>query len=132
MGEYEFSSVFDESERPLGVKLLGVPDISMFDGLPKDKYMQAGMLYEQSLAYLIGQREDSEAFPYWIVADHEKVIMGVNMFDNATLVAEALVLHSPYYKVIDVFCHDGLQLHLERDPQDKRFRTNHILAPKEA
>lgn len=114
MKDYKFSSAFDESERP-DIKLLGVPNISMFDWLPKEKYMKTGMLYEQLLAHLIGQREDCDDFVYWIVADCEKVVAGIDSFDNATLIAEALHRFSPYYCVIDVFCHNGLVWHGECD-----------------
>lgn len=120
MKDYKFCSAFDESECPC-------PTIEMFDGLPKEKYMKAGMLYEQVLALLIGQREDCDDFTYWIVADCEEVVAGIDSFDNATLVAEAFHCFSPYYCVIDVFCHSGLVWHEECNG-GLAGRTSHIPA----
>lgn len=134
MTKYKFSSVFDLKKRSFS-RNFGVPDISMFADLSKGEYMKAGKRYEQHLADLVGLREDCNDFLYWIIADQCKIVAGVNMFDNATLVAEALLCFSPYYSVIDVFGYSGLMWHAELLDDDlkskeRRFheRTNHIPA----
>lgn len=139
MKKFKYSSVFTKERQR---QIFGWPDISMFADLPKGEYMKAGKRYEQHLAHLIEQhldyvidRQEENDLRYWVIADNYKIVAGVNMFDDATLAAEALLCYSPYYSVIDVFGHNGLVWHaelLDDDPESKerRFygRTNHIPA----
>lgn len=130
MKKFKYSSAFVKTRQ-----IFGWPDISMFADLSEGEYMKAGKRYEQSLANLLDQREDCNDFSHWIIADNHTIVAGVNKFDDATLVAEALLCYSPYYSVIDVFGHDGLVWHaelLDDDPENKKRqfygRTNHIPA----
>lgn len=83
--------------------------------------------YEKQMVNIIEKTTDCTA-SYYILGNHE-VIATANMYDNATLIAEALVSYSPYYKVIDVVSYDGLIYHfLTKDW--KHNDSNHCLLYK--
>ena len=79
---------------------------------------------EKELVAIIEQTTDCSA-NYYIFGD-KKIIGQAYMYDNATLMTEALAYHSPYYNQIDLVGHEGLSRHyLAQDcHNDKR---NHII-----
>lgn len=79
---------------------------------------------EKELVSIIEQTTDCTA-NYYIFGD-KKIIGQAYMYDNATLMTEALAYHSPYYNQIDLVGHEGLSRHyLTQDcHNDKR---NHII-----
>lgn len=78
---------------------------------------------EKELVSIIEETTDCKASYY--IFGNKRVIATANMYDNATLIAEALICHSPYYSEIDVISYEGLIQHfLSVDVQHDR--TNHI------
>lgn len=64
---------------------------------------------EKELINIIEQTTNCES-NYYIFGD-KKIIATVNMYDNASLIAETLASFSPYYSQIDVINHEGLRCH---------------------
>ena len=79
--------------------------------------------YEKELVRIIEETTDCSASHY-ILGD-KKVVATANMFDNGTLIAEALACHSPYYQVVDLVSRDGLVEHL-LSVDCHNDKTNHI------
>lgn len=78
---------------------------------------------EKELASVIEKTTDCGA-DYYIFGDKE-IVAETHKHDNATLIAEALACHSPYYSQIDVMSDDGLICHyLSADVQNDE--SNHI------
>lgn len=79
---------------------------------------------EKELVSIIEQTTDCSA-DYYIFGD-KKIIGQAYMYDNATLMTEALAYHSPYYNQIDLVGHGGLSRHyLSQDCNNDR--RNHII-----
>ena len=79
--------------------------------------------HEKALVKLI--EENTDCTENYYILGNGKIIGTANMFDNATLIAEALASHSPYYKVIDVISREGLICHYLSD-DFHNDRRNHI------
>ena len=79
--------------------------------------------YEKELVRIIEEMTDCSASHY-ILGD-KKVVAMANTFDDATLIAEALACHSPYYRVVDMISHEGLREHLLA-VDCHNDKTNHI------
>lgn len=88
------------------------------------KYMKN---METNLAIVINEQIEHGTLPsnYYIMGDCSVIAVAKN-YDDATLIAETLAAHSPYYSNIDVMCSDGLVVHfLSVDCHNDR--TNHAL-----
>lgn len=86
------------------------------------KYMKD---LESDLATKINEQIEHETLPshYYILGDCSVIAVAEN-YDDATLIAETLASHSPYYKSVDVMCDSGLVTHyLSTDCNNDR--TNH-------